>query len=142
MAQSTFVTFLRQGAVAVAALTFCSFAGALGSDATLSQRLVGEWQELRTVDCEVPQQVMSISAVGTFQVKGIIRGCGATTPFTWRGNWQVKEGKFQYVTTYSAPADLYTVGERFEDQIVSVTDAEWVMLEQSTGEKSMAYRIR
>lgn len=75
-------------------------------------------------------------------MKGIIHACDGKKPFTWRGRWQVNAGKFGYVTTFSDPADLYKVGEAFEDEILSVSDKEWVMREQSTGNKSVAYRVR
>jgi hypothetical protein len=123
-------------------LLFVGTATAQESDAATAKRLLGQWQEFRVLDCEGHQQVMSLMASGSFEVKGVIHACDKKTPFTWRGKWKVKGGKFQYVTTYSDPADLYAVGEEFEDQILSVSEKEWVMLEKSTGNKSVAYRIR
>lgn len=126
----------------LAVLLISGAAQAQESDAELAKRLLGQWQELRMLDCEGHQQVMSLTASGSFEVKGIIHACDGKTSFTWRGKWQVQGGKFKYVTTYSEPASLYFVGETFEDEILSVTEKEWIMLEGSTGAKSTAYRVR
>ena len=112
------------------------------TDALLRTRVVGQWIEVRKLECEEHQQRMAIYKNGTFEVTGLVTACDANTRFTWRGTWQVKGGKFRYTTTYSDPPEVYPLGEKFEDKIISVTDDEWVMIEQSTGNKSIARKIK
>jgi hypothetical protein len=119
-----------------------TFAWSQSSDAELRQRLVGHWQEVRLVECERHQQQMHLNEDGTFEANGTIEACGKTTFFVWRGSWYIKAGKFGYTTTYTNAPDQFKVGESFEDQIVSVSDREWVMVEQSTGNKSFATKIK
>ncbi|MFC5500611.1 hypothetical protein ACFPOE_23920 [Caenimonas terrae] len=126
----------------LSAFSLVGMAQAQETDSALAKRLLGQWQELRILDCEGYQQVMSLNANGSFEVKGILRACDGNTPFTWRGNWEVQGGKLHYVTTFSDPVRVYPIGESFEDEILSVSESEWVMREQSTGNKSIAYRVR
>lgn len=112
------------------------------SDATLRSRLIGTWEESRVVDNERYEQRMVLSKDGRFEVTGVHYARNTLTPFAWRGKWEVRKGKFLYTTTFSKPAELYPVGESFEDAIVSVSETEWVMTEQSTGNKSRARRVR
>ena len=111
-------------------------------DAQLKSKLAGRWQELRELGCESHQQTMHLRANGTFQVSGIIRTCSDATTFVWRGKWRVKDSRFWYKTTYSSPKDLFPIGEELSDQIISVSDKEWVMKEESTGNESHAFRIQ
>ena len=70
-------------------------------------------------------------------------GVARASSLSGEGTWYVKGNKFGYKTTYSnAPGKVPPLGEVFEDQIVSVTKQEWVMVEQSTGNRSVARRIR
>jgi len=110
-------------------------------DAAFRKRLVGNWRETRVVDCETNDFNISLRENGTFEVKGLVEGCGRKFTLTWRGEWEVKAGRFHYTTTFSDPPDEYPAGESFSDQIVSVTSTEWVMLEESTGHKSIAKRV-
>jgi len=91
---------------------------------------------------EVHQHYITLRDDGTFEVNGILHEPEKVTPFTWRGTWRVKDGKFAYTTTFSMPAEMYKVSDIFEDKIDSVSDTEWVMIEQSTGGKSRAYRVQ
>jgi len=113
------------------------------TDAALQSRVTGQWTEFRKFDaCEEHHQRMAIRADGTFEVKGRATVCDKATEFTWGGTWQVKGGKFRYTTAYSEPPDFIPLGKTFEDAIVSVTDDEWVMIEQSTGNNSIARRVK
>ncbi len=112
------------------------------SDAEITKRLVGYWREVHLAECEKHQQRMRLNQDGTFEVTGTIEACDKKTSFVWRGNWYVKEGKFGYTTTYSNAPDQFPVGEKQEDQIVSVSGREWVMVEQSTGNKSIATKVK
>jgi hypothetical protein len=125
-----------------AALLSLSASAAAETDGALRTRVIGQWSEVRKLECEEHQQRMAIRADGTFEVTGLATACDAKTSFTWRGTWQVKGGKFRYTTTYSDPPEVYPLGETFEDKIISVTDDEWVMIEQSTGKKSIARRVK
>jgi hypothetical protein len=123
------------------ALGFTVLADAKESDARLRERLVGTWHENRQVDCETNSLNISLLRNGTFEVTGRIEGCGRSFKLTWRGKWEVKAGRFFYTTTYSDPADEYPVGVSFSDEIISVTATEWTMLEESTGNTSIAKRV-
>ncbi len=131
-------------AISIGASVFCLLpTGAVAeSDAALRSKLVGTWVELRLVENDRHEQRMTLARDGTFEVKGVLHEGRTTTPFVWRGKWQVSKGKLVYRTTFSDPARIYPVGEAFEDAIVSVTDSEWVMIEQSTGNKSRARRVK
>lgn len=131
-------------AIVLALLTtgFVTIAAAAESDVVLRSRLVGTWEETRVVDDERHEQRITLRNDGEFEVTGILYQRGKSIPFVWRGKWQVRNGKFLYTTTFSKPPKLYPVGESFEDTIVSVSDTEWVMIEQSTGEKSHARRVQ
>ncbi len=120
------------------------FAQANG-DAPMRTRLVGKWQELRTLECQTDQQIIELRKNGTLVVKGVSRPCDqAIKPFSfvWRGNWTVKDGVFKYRFTFSDPKNLNVSGKKFEDRIVSVSQNEWVMIEESTGNESKAYRVK
>lgn len=112
------------------------------SDTEIRMRLVGQWQEQRSVPCEEYKQRIHLHKDGTFKVNGTIVACDGTTPFVWQGTWHIKNGKFSYITTYSNVPTQFPIGESFEDQVISVTDREWIMIEQSTGKKSIATRVK
>ena len=133
----------RSNAVIVLALTCILSLPTLAgeSDASLRQKLVGDWQEIRHVDCEVHNQLTKLSADGSFEVRDSIEGCAKRT-FVWRGTWSVAHGKFRYTATYSGSPDDVPLGVPLEDEIISVSKSEWVMLEQSTGNRSVAKRVR
>ena len=128
--------------VAFLASCFLAAVAAAESDTVLRSRLVGTWEELRIVDNERHEHRIALRNDGEFEVNGVLREGKKSTPFVWRGKWQVKNGKFVYTTTFSKPPEIYPLGESFSDTIVSVTETEWIMIEQSTGEKSRARRIK
>lgn len=92
-------------------------------------------------ETELHQHYITLRQDGTFEVNGIVHERDKATPFTWRGTWRVKDRKFIYATTFSRPEGMYKPGETFEDKIESVSEKEWVMIEQSSGAKSRAYRV-
>ena len=112
------------------------------TDAELRGRLVGTWQEARESGCQKHRQQMRLQDDGTFEVSGVIDDCSKVTLFVWRGTWAVKGFRFSYVTTESNARDRFPVGASFEDEIISVGDDEWVMLEQRSGNRSVAKRQR
>jgi len=129
----------------LAALLSLGMSIAIGAepDAKLQAKVVGQWTETRKFDkCEEHQQRMAIRADGTFEVTGLATDCDAKTQYTWRGTWQVTGGKFRYTTTYSEPQDFMPLGKTLEDTIISVSDDQWVMVEQSTGNKSIARKVK
>jgi hypothetical protein len=116
--------------------------GLAEDDAGLRSQLIGTWRESRYFGDEAHNQIMLLNGDGSFEVKGTKRLSETATQFLWRGKWGVREGKFWYVTTFSEPIDEFPIGESSEDEIVSVSKFEWVMIEKSTGNKSRAYRIK
>lgn len=116
------------------------------SDIELKGRLVGKWQETRIFknEGEVHQHNISLKSDDTFEVVGIqyYAKQQSATNFRWRGNWGVNNGMFWYTTTFSDQPSLFPAGERLEDEIISVSADEWVMIEQTTGNKSRARRVR
>ncbi|GEM_PF-1316707 len=115
------------------------------TDTELRHWLVGNWQEVRLFENEgeVHQHNISLKGDGSLEVFGVqyYTKQQSSIKFIWRGNWGVKDGMFWYVTTFSDQPQLFPVGERLEDRIVSVSD-EWVMIEQSTGKESRARRVK
>ena len=129
-------------ALAVVAALFSLGACTRDSDAVLQKRLVGKWHETRVIDCETNRFAIALNADGSFEVQGAIEGCGRKFALIWLGKWEVRDGRFLYTTTFSDPADEYRVGESFSDEIVTVSNTEWVMVEASTGSRSIAKRVR
>jgi len=111
-------------------------------DAVWRQRIVGQWREYRLIDCEGHENNINIRADGSFEVKGTVFACDRKTPFTWRGTWRIERGKFIYTTDFSDPLDQFPIGETLSDKILSVTQKEWVMVEESTGKRSIATRVQ
>jgi hypothetical protein len=128
--------------LAVLAWSCSSVSPVADPDTATRSRLVGKWQELRVFERELHQHYITLLQDGTFEVNGILHEPERVTPFPWRGTWRVKDGKFIYTTTFSKPEGMYKLGETFEDKIESVSEKEWVMIEQSTGGKSRAYRVQ
>ncbi len=125
-----------------AALLMLPLAARADTDEDLRARLVGRWTEERSAGCTRYRQQMKLEADGRFEVNGLTDDCGKVTLFTWRGTWSVKGFRFAYKTVDSSQPERFRPGTVLEDEIVSVSDSEWVMLEQSTGAKSVARRDR
>ncbi len=125
-----------------AALLLLPLAARADTDEELRARLIGRWTEERNAGCTRYRQQMKLEADGRFEVNGLTDDCGKVTLFTWRGTWYVKGFRFGYVTAESSQPERFRPGAVLEDEIVSVSESEWVMLEQSTGTKSVARRER
>lgn len=125
-----------------AGLLFAAAAPRAQTDAELQGRLVGSWREARAVGCQQHQQQVRLQDDGSFEANGLIDDCGKVTLFVWRGTWAVRNFRFAYVTTYANVPERFPTGTRIEDEIISVTADEWVMLEQRTGHRSVAQRVK
>jgi len=112
------------------------------TDAELQARLVGPWREERTVGCFKHQHQVRLKDDGSFEANGLIDDCGKATLFVWRGTWAVRSFRFVYVTTYSNAPERFPAGSKIEDEIISVTADEWIMLEQASGQRSVAQRVK
>lgn len=112
------------------------------SDSDLQALLTGKWGETREIGDEVHRQVIQLRPDGSFAVSGTMTKQEAKMSFAFEGSWAVREGHFWYKTLSSEPKDFYPVGEEHKDRIVSVTSHEWVMIEESTGQKSRARRYQ
>jgi hypothetical protein len=88
------------------------------------------------------EQTVELDKDGSFLVAGTKSERGAAMKFAFRGVWRVRDGYFWYKTLSSEPPDFYPAGEELKDRIVSVSDSEWVMIEESTGQESRARRTR
>lgn len=123
-----------------------SLARLVHTDTELKERLVGKWKEMRLLENEgkAHQYDISLKNDGSFELIGIQYYIKqrSSTKFTWRGSWGVKDGMFWYTTAFSDQPRLFPPGDRLEDQIISVSNDEWVMLKQNTGNKSRARRVR
>lgn len=111
-------------------------------DEKLRELLVGKWGETREVDDEVHKQVIRLNPDRSFAVSGTITKQETKMDFTFGGQWDVKQGYFWYKTLSSEPKDFYPIGKEYKDRISSVTTHEWVMVEESTGQKSRARRYQ
>ena len=127
-----------------AALVLAAWLGssAAQTDAELRERLVGPWREERSAGCHKHQQQVKLLADGSFEASGLLDDCGKVTLFLWRGTWDVRGYRFVYTTTYSNAPERFPVGARHEDEILSVSADEWVMLEQGGTQRSVARRVR
>lgn len=112
------------------------------TDAELQARLVGPWREQRSVGCFKHQHQVRLQDDGSFEANGIIDDCGKASLFVWRGTWAVRNFRFVYVTTYSNLPERFPAGSKIEDEIISVSADEWVMLEQASGQRSVAQRVK
>jgi len=112
------------------------------ADADLQGRLIGKWGETREIGDEVHKQMIQLNPDGSFAVSGTVTKEGANMSFTFRGSWAVRDGYFWYKTLSSEPKDFYPSGKEYRDKILSLTNYEWVMIEESTGEKSRARRYQ
>jgi hypothetical protein len=110
------------------------------SDADYATALAGRWVEVRAIENERHEQIINLNSNGSFLVSGTKIERGVVTPFAFSGIWEVRTGYFWYKTLTSQPADFYPPGEEYKDRIVSVTNTEWVMLEESSGQESRAWR--
>jgi hypothetical protein len=129
-------------ALFAAAVLFAPAAARAQTDAELQSRLVGTWREARTAGCQQHRQQVSLQDDGQFEASGVIDDCGKVTLFVWRGTWAVRNFRFSYVTTYANVPERFPQGTRVEDEIISVTADEWVMLEQGSGQRSVAQRVK
>jgi hypothetical protein len=120
--------------------TTATFAGP--SDGDLFVSLVGSWREARALECESHEQRIDLGKDGTFRIAGNATFCDAPSiSFVVEGIWAVQSGYFTYAATTSSPSDLMPAGQQFNDQIVSVTATDWLMIEESTGHESHAVRL-
>jgi hypothetical protein len=134
--------FTRRRAVLLLAAGLLAPTARAQTDAELQARLVGAWREERTVGCFKHQHQVRLQDDGQFEANGLIDDCGKVTLFVWRGNWSVRNFRFVYVTRHSNAPDRFPAGSSVEDEIISVTADEWIMLEQTTGQRSVAQRVK
>src|SRR5687768_9758600 len=113
------------------------------SDVAWQKKLVGTWGETgsRSRGCERHRRVIVLAPNGTFEAQTQVRGCTQRS-FEWRGNWKVVGGMFQYSASTSSSTPDVPTGVLLQDQILSVTDSEWVSIAQDTGIRSVARRGR
>jgi len=128
---------LATAALLVGLLPSCA---SVPSDAERTASLAGRWVEIREFENERHEQIINLNKDGSFLVSGAKIERGVVTPFTFSGIWEVRNGYFWYKTLSSQPADFYPPGEEYKDRITSVAETGWVMLEESTGQESRAWR--
>lgn len=110
------------------------------SDRDRAASLVGRWVEVREFEDIRHEQIINLNANGSFIVAGAKMEGRVVTPFAFSGVWEVRNGYFWYKTLSSEPADFAPPGEELKDRIVSISDTGWVMIEESTGQESRAWR--
>lgn len=111
------------------------------TDSALRRLIVGRWTETRVIDCETHKQYMTVKSDGTFEIIVDLDLCGQKVKHVWSGTWDIKAGHFEYVVLRSDLPKVTPVGIRLSDQILTINEAEWVMVEQSTGHRSVATRV-
>ena len=122
------------------AVLIASCASVPQSDSDRAASLVGRWVEVREMGDIRHEQIINLNANGSFIVAGAKIEGRVVTPFAFSGAWEVRNGYFWYKTLSSEPADLVPAGEELRDRIVSITESRWVMVEESTGQESRAWR--
>lgn len=110
------------------------------SDSARTASLIGRWVEVRETEGVRHEQIINLDGNGSFVVTGARFEGRVITPFAFSGVWEVRDGYFWYKALSSEPADIFPVGEEVKDRILSVSDTAWLMLEESTGQESRAWR--
>ena len=113
------------------------------SDAAWQKKLVGAWGETssRPRGCERHRRVIVLATDGTFDAQTQVRGCNQRS-YEWQGKWKVVSGMFEYSASASSSTKDVPTGVLLKEQILSVTDSEWVSIPQDTGIRSVARRGR
>jgi hypothetical protein len=113
------------------------------SDATWQKKLVGTWGETgpRSRGCELHRRVIVLANNGTFDAQTSVRGC-AERSYHWQGKWKVVGGMFQYSASASSSTTDVPTDVLMQEQILTITDAEWASIPQDTGIRSVSRRGR
>jgi hypothetical protein len=124
-------------------LALAGCAAAPTQDAQFAKQLIGKWSEVRQIgcNCDREEQALELRADGTFRAVGVRRNVEGSKNYSFGGQWEVKDKYFYYRVTSAEPREFHSVGEERRDRIVSITDWEWVTVEQSTGRESRAWRF-
>jgi hypothetical protein len=124
-------------------LVLAGCAAAPTQDAQLAKQLIGKWSEVRQIgcNCDREEQALELRANGTFRAVGVRRNVDGSKNYSYGGEWKIQDGYFCYRVTSAEPQDFHSVGEERRDRIVSITDWEWVTVEQGTGRESRAWRF-
>ena len=134
----------RASILCSAVLTVAFSAAVAGdSDVAWQNKLVGTWGETssRSRGCELHRRVIVLAKDGTFDAQTSVRGC-ARRSYDWQGKWKVAGGMFQYSASASSSAKDVLTDVLMQEQILSVTDAEWASIPQDTGIRSVSRRGR
>jgi hypothetical protein len=112
-------------------------------DFAFANRLVGKWSEVRLAgqcNCERYQQSVELMEDRTFRVVGVLRDATGPSNYSYDGDWQVEGGYLVYRIRSAEPREFRVSGALYRDRIVSISDVEWVMIEQGTGNELRAWR--
>jgi len=122
-------------------LTGCAVAPS--RDAQLAKDLVGKWSEVRGVGCKCDreEQTIELRADRTFRVVGVRRDVTGSKEYSFAGEWKIEDQHFWYKITSAQPPEFHRPGEERRDRIKSITDWEWVTIEQRTGLEARAWRF-
>ncbi len=133
----------RSTILALVLVLVAGCAATLSDDSVLANQLVGKWSEVRLAgqcNCERYQQSVELMEDRTFRVVGVRRDATGPDKYSYDGDWKVEGGFLVYRIRSSEPKGFRASGSVYRDRIVSVSDAEWVKIEQGTENELRAWR--
>ena len=107
---------------------------ATSPDATLTSRLVGKWSQRTLVDRMYVEHATELRPDGTFARHGVVRDVKGSRPYSARGAWHVK-GAVYYEDIEWSDFPGWKRGPETHHALVAVSEWEWVMKKDVTGEE-------
>ena len=121
--------------VAVTALVAAMAGGcATSPDHAISSRLVGKWSQRTRVGDMYVEHATELRRDGTVDRRGVVRDPNGSRPFSSRGVWHVKNAVY-YEDIEWSDFPGWRRGPETHRAVVAVTDSEWVMKQEITGEE-------
>jgi uncharacterized protein (TIGR03066 family) len=110
------------------------------TDAEVSQKLVGKWNEESTAEGITTIMTHEFTQDGKYACSGKMRRPGGESDLAMSGTWQVTGGVLVYTLQTSQPA-YYKPGEQVKDQVLSIDDQEFIYKDED-GEESTMTRLK
>src|SRR4051812_10893814 len=102
-------------------------------DGAMSSRLLGKWSQRIRVDDMYVEHSTELRADGKLERRGVVRDAQGSRPYSARGVWRVKNAVY-YEDIESSDFPGWKRRPETHHALVTVSDWEWVMKEEITGE--------